>query len=384
MAISSCPMSTPSTSFRLVPWSQLGSAELRELSELAEHSEYAQPFMGSEWFDQYVKAFGPERPHLFMVRVNDRTVAALPMHYCRETWMGRSITTLAAMTNRWTPRFELLFRDGQLASAVSIIERMIDLSGCPVVYLDRLPCDSITLQAVQAALAQGRVRYHFDARNASPYKDLPSSSAELLAGLGGKFRSNLRNRERRLQKLGSVDFRVIDDRHDLPDALEEFFRLEQSGWKGTAGGAILSNDDALRFYRGYCAHAGVNAAVAFLSVNGTVVAANMFLMSSSTLFLLKTAYREDFSPYSPGQVITRHLIEHAISHGIERFDFLGVAMDWKLDWGCRLHQNTCLYVFADSLTGKAAYWTRFGMRHQLKKIKPLRDLVRRLQSKHRS
>src|SRR2546425_1250296 len=57
-------------------------------------------------------------------------------------------------------------------------------------------------------------------------------------GLKRKFKANLRNRERRLQALGDVAFAVARPGSEQRAALETFYALEASGWKGERGTAI--------------------------------------------------------------------------------------------------------------------------------------------------
>src|SRR5919106_421068 len=59
------------------------------------------------------------------------------------------------------------------------------------------------------------------------------SLQELLAtALRETRRQELRRRRRRLAEQGEINFEVLDGTGDLEACLEEFFRLEASGWKG--------------------------------------------------------------------------------------------------------------------------------------------------------
>jgi CelD/BcsL family acetyltransferase involved in cellulose biosynthesis len=86
------------------------------------------------------------------------------------------------------------------------------------------------------------------------------------------------------------------------------------------------------------------------------------------MFMHKTAYDPEFSPFAPGQVLTARVIGHGIEHGMDALDFLADNMPWKADWAPELRRHYRMLLFAPTARGRYAYWTRYGMREQAKRI----------------
>src|SRR5439155_24529693 len=143
------------------------------------------------------------------------------------------------------------------------------------------------------------------------------------------FKSNLRNRERRLQKLGEVTFEVTRRSAEQSRALEIFYTLEASGWKGEQGTAIAGRPDAKTFYDLLVQRASREMWIPILSVSGRPAAAQLIRVHGRTMFMLKTAYDPDFSPFAPGQLLTARLIRYGIENGMDVLDFLASNMLWK-------------------------------------------------------
>lgn len=66
------------------------------------------------------------------------------------------------------------------------------------------------------------------------------------ATISGKFRRQLARNERRLKNLAHVVLRPQDD---IGRWIDDFLRIEASGWKGRNGSAMASNDANRRYFR---------------------------------------------------------------------------------------------------------------------------------------
>jgi len=199
-------------------------------------------------------------------------------------------------------------------------------------------------------------------------------------GLKRKFKANLRNRERRLRTLGEVTFSVVRAGAEQPAALEVFYALEASSWKGKRGTAIAQCPRVKAFYDGLVDRTAQDIWIAVLSVAGQPVAAHLVRLADRTLLLLKTAYDPAFAPCTPGQLLTARLMQYGIDQGLEVLDFLAANMTWKRDWEPQLRGHYCLQLFAPSARGRYAYWSRYGLRESVKRIPGARRLVRWLRA----
>src|SRR5262249_4842271 len=136
----------------------------------------------------------------------------------------------------------------------------------------------------------------------SPYIPIAGSWTEYTRQLGGKFLSELRRRRRRLEAQGRLVLQVEDGRERLDELLAEGFQVEASGWKGTAGSAIIARRETQQFYREVAcwgAEQGV-LRLAFLRLNGRALAFDYCLEDRGFHYCLKTGYDPAYRELGPG------------------------------------------------------------------------------------
>ncbi|MEL7190681.1 MAG: GNAT family N-acetyltransferase, partial [Pseudomonadota bacterium] len=76
-----------------------------------------------------------------------------------------------------------------------------------------------------------------------------SDDVEFDAHLSANRRRSLRKARRKLESLGAVDIESLTKADALSDWIDDFLKLENSGWKGAEGSSILSNPDETELYR---------------------------------------------------------------------------------------------------------------------------------------
>lgn len=353
--------------------SGLSAADRAAWDELASHQPESGPFTDVAWVSSWIEAYRPGEALMLCGWEGGRLVGLAALQHVKERWAGRNVAVLQSLTNVGSPRFEFLSRAGGHAVEAGLWRELYAAGRWDVVRLDHVPVGSPTLTA---ALEVGReqgwtpvVEPTFE----SPWRSLGRPWDE---GLSRKFRANLRNRERRLEALGRVTFEVVNGAGQQGCALERFYELEASGWKAEAGTAIVLQGTVKAFYDRLVDRAAEHTWIPILGVGDRPVAAQLVRVHGRTMFILKTGYHPDFAPYAPGQLVTARLIRYGIERGMEALDFLGDNMTWKADWAPRLRPHFRLLVFAPRASGRYAYWSRYGLREQAKKVPALRRLVR--------
>lgn len=366
----------PALRVEFIDCARLSPRDREAWRALARAQEVSAPFLDLAWIESWLEAFRPPSPCLLGVREADVLVAVTPLQVVHETWAGRAITILRSLTNVESYRFDLLCAHGRPDLLEEVCRRLCRETTADVIDLDRLSSDSPTLDAVRAVAAALGWRLLLKESFESPWRPLCRSSGAWDVNLKSKFKSNLRNRERRIARLGEVRFEVVTgDEPARERALETFYTLEASGWKGEAGSAIVQRPLCRALYDRLVARAGDRAWIALLRVAGRAVAAQVLSVEGGTLFMLKTAYDPEFSQYSPGQLLTARVIRHGIEKGFEALDFLASNMSWKADWMPRLRPHVRALLFAPSANGRYAYWTRYGLREIARKVPGARQLA---------
>lgn len=243
------------------------------------------------------------------------------------------------------------------------------------IILNLVPEASPTLAAaLVAAKAAGWLTYT-SRQFSTPWRELPSDREEWGKGLKSKFRSNLRNREKRLGRLGEIRFEMINQTDRLAESLPDFYRLESSGWKWEDRSSIVQQPHIKAFYDHLALNSGESIRIAMLYLDDRPIAAQLLRVLNDWVYVLKIGHHPEFRKYSPGQLIMRRTLEHAIDSGVGNLDFLGEEETWKSDWNPTPNGNIRLSLFAPTAKGKYAYWIRHGTRKQVKKVPGARRLI---------
>jgi CelD/BcsL family acetyltransferase involved in cellulose biosynthesis len=299
-----------------------------------------------------------------------------------ESCWGRRLAVLQSRTNVESYRFDFLASEGRADIAEQLWRMLFDARRWEVIHLEHIPEGSSTLIAGLAVAGERGWRAVVQPTFLTPWRPL-SRAVPWDDGLKRKFKSNLRNRERRLATLGEVSFEVVTGDGALREALEVFYDLEAGGWKGEGGTAIARQQQVNRLYDRLLELAGEDMRIPILAVSGRAVAAHVLRVRGNIMFMLKTAYDEAYSAYAPGQLLTARVLQYGREHGLEALDFLADNADWKADWAPRFRQHDRLLLFAPSLPGRYAYWVRYGFREQAKRVPGLVGVIRWLKGRRR-
>ena len=323
----------------------------------------AHPFLRHEWLRAWWDCFGDgRRLHIVIARSNGRIIAIAPL--LRETaWMcGVPVRRLRLMHNDHTPRADVIVAEQPERAYRAIWTALAETKErWDVLLLGQLSRDSQTHKAF-AALAQadgGSVGVWRSSD--SPYLELKGTWENYFGSLPGKFRSNVRNRIARLQRIGEPALESIECGSAIESALADTIRLEESGWKRREGTAITSHAAVQRFYT-LLAHRAAEQGwlrLLFLTVGGQRIATSYSLSYEGRLFLCKTGYDPAYETCSPFKVLTYFATKRAFEEGLEEVDFLGDTEPWKLEWTPTVRSHDWLFVFSSSSRARLVYPLKF-------------------------
>jgi CelD/BcsL family acetyltransferase involved in cellulose biosynthesis len=216
------------------------------------------------------------------------------------------VLTAAPMAHAYlaTPVIDRSALDTTLEAMLACIA---DDAGLPkIVALDAMTMDGATMQALGRVLA---------ARGTAPYLlgqgVRPMLASELDAkryweeALSSSSRKKLRQHRRRLAEKGALAYRVWAAPAEVERALEDFLKLEASGWKGRQGTALLSHAADAAYARAMVAALAARgeAAIHALTLDAQPVSMQLVLRAGPTAFTWKTAYDETWRDASPGMLL---------------------------------------------------------------------------------
>jgi CelD/BcsL family acetyltransferase involved in cellulose biosynthesis len=326
----------------------------------------APPYMRAGWAAVWCSAFAGGPPSVICAWRDGRLAGVLPL--CRRSG------ALTSLTNAQTPGFGMLAEDGAVAAALA---RRVFAARPRHVDIAHVDAADPGLAALERSASDAGYRLLRTTIQRSPFVALDGRGAR-DAHLGAKQAANLRRRARRLASTGTVEIEVTDGRERLDDLLAEGFRLEGSGWKETRGTAIASRADTRDFYRALARWARDQRLLrlAFLRLDGRGLAFQLALQDAQAYYFLKGGYDPTASACAPGKLLAHAMIERAAASRLHRFEFLGDAEPWKLEWTRDCHERVRLQAFAPTPLGAVDRLAQTGYVHYARPLAK-RALARR-------
>jgi CelD/BcsL family acetyltransferase involved in cellulose biosynthesis len=319
-----------------------GEAEIARLSEawddLAERSG-APPFLYPGWISAWWRAFGKGRLEIVTVGSQGRLDSVLPV--------VRRGGAVFSPTNWHTPEFGLL---GDVDGSLDELLGRLFAARASQVALGALSSRGSDIERLQAAAASCRYSTLVRTLERSPVVELDQDWEDYERGLSSKLRHDVARCRRRLGDRGHVS---LDVRSDV-EALDEALALEQLGWKGTAGTAIVSRAETAQFYAEIAAWAAQRGwlRLIFLRVDERAVAVHIALEHAGSFLGLKAGFDPALRSMSPGNVLIHASLQRAFAIGLKRFEFLGAADAYKLRWATASYDRLLLQAFSPRPAGR--------------------------------
>ena len=247
---------------------------------------------------------------------------------------------------------DLLARD---ADALEALAEGLARDAVPVEF-GRLPADSPAIPALTRAFGR---RWTVVTRRLpdSPFISLDASWAEPESHLNSRRRSDLRRAARRAERLGELTTQIISpDPHELDALLDEALEVELHSWKREAKTAILCDPQEEAFMRAYAAAACPRGVLrlGFLRLDGRAIAMQIAMVAGGGYWLNKIGYDDEFAACSPGLLLLRDSIAHAVGEGLQSFEFLGRSEPWIGAWTDQARHTVALHAYPRTPVGAAA------------------------------
>jgi Acetyltransferase (GNAT) domain len=127
----------------------------------------------------------------------------------------------------------------------------------------------------------------------------------LCAALSAKHRKMIRRQERQLSESGRLEYVALTPDDDVSVWIEEFLRLEASGWKGRENTAIASNESDRNYFESIVKDAFRRGRLSMLALrlDGRPIAYKCDFPAGRGVFTFRIAFDENCSRNSPGMLL---------------------------------------------------------------------------------
>jgi hypothetical protein len=179
------------------------------------------------------------------------------------------------------------------------------VNGQPEAFLELpyIPAEGVIYQQlVELVRHRGLVTFDVEKSTRAIFKRRSSADQYLQQSLTADKRRDLNRKWRRLQEQGTLEFRTLTEATDLPQWIEQFLRLEASGWKGQEHTAIASKPYGPAYFQAMAETAFSEGQLLMLGLflNGEPLAIRCNFVSAPGSFFFKPAYNEAYAKFSPG------------------------------------------------------------------------------------
>jgi len=341
-----------------------------EWRRLCQEGPCDQPFFRPEWIAAVINAFAPkQRLLLITVREGSCLRAVLPLLEGKKSVFGIRFTSFCGAANvEYSCRFDLIHgRSGDVAEIGRAVWNYLRESRAwDAVELPIVPSGGAAERFLMIAREEGFLTLQHEVTR-SPYLPLNHSrnAADFSSfGRDARFRKNLRRRRRNLEADGRLTLRGAQKADT--DTLQQLYHIEQSGWKGKKGTAILDSNETRQFYDSVAKSAERFGYLSlyFLEQGSSTIAAQFGLTYRGKHYAVKSGYDEKYEEYGPGHLITGMTLRDCVQRGICEYDFLGQQEGWKMEWASEVRPHASCHIFRKSLLGhllKAATQGRYKL-----------------------
>lgn len=197
----------------------------------------------------------------------------------------------------------LLRRGSERAAFSGLMTGLRESSGPGLIELGFVGADGPVFDAITNVIEKERAASLTTDQFERATLDTPADFESYFRNtFDGKRRKELTRQANRLAERGTVEATTLKS-NSTPDFwIDDFLRLEASGWKGKEQTAFASNDGDRAFFRTIAdeAHRRQCLMMLALRVNETPIAMKFNLLAGDAAFAFKIAFDEEWSVYSPG------------------------------------------------------------------------------------
>lgn len=367
----------------LVGGAEIIEALIAEWIALCEEGASNEPFFRPKWFQAFVNNFEKEI-RLITVRKAGKLRAVLPLVIKKEKLHGIPVRKLAGVFNLQSQRFDLIHGadENEKNEILKILWEEIKKQPKWDVFEIRLvPKESWLADLLKIAESENHQTGIWE-MDGAPFVELPQGVdkekliEEHFGSLKKHFRQELKRRLRRLQEIGKVEF--TSARNYSPDLIKRYLELEMRSWKGRRGTAAACDVRREKLHDDFAFAAAEKDALYIyeLKLDGKTIAMSINLRYGRKTVFWKTSFDENYSRYSPGNLVIREFLMDCIKNGSSELDMLSPATDYKKVWASGEREHVAFYIFQRGIIGFGLQKWKFSIISRLRNFKSKKPKAR--------
>ena len=299
-----------------------------DVQRLFADAESSSVELGVAWFRNFVDTVKLPRssPKFYVLNLNGVPVAALPVFAKSTLVPGHS--RVDSLTHYYTALYAPVLAPGVAGPELAPLFERIISDHSPMGEMRFAPMDPLSdgyAAMLQALRLAGMLPFRFFSFG-NWYLKVPGSWTNYLAHRHGQLRNTIKRMEKKLaQESGTIE--VITGVEGLQRGLAAYQQVYSASWK--------NEEPFPEFVPGLIATAAAQGwlRLGVVWLGGRPIAAQLWMVSNGKAEIYKLAYDEAFKAYSPGSVLTAHLMQHVFEKDhVQEVDYLIGDDPYKKSW----------------------------------------------------
>jgi CelD/BcsL family acetyltransferase involved in cellulose biosynthesis len=271
---------------------------------------------------------------IVLLETDGEVSGILPLYRFKKQVHGLPCRAIAPFTELYSGRAGFLLRDPRREQIDLLLNSLLETEKDWDIFQVTLLDGSAPHREFFASQLHTDLACEEIAKHSSPYIELQENWDHHFASLPKKFRSTIRNGEKRLRESGRLEYREFGDNAEFEAFAAAMLEIERDSWKESAGTSLTAN----RLQEAFHTDLLKNAVAAgwfsghLLLLNGEPIAYVYGLLHNGIFSDLKESYKSRFREMSPGHVLKSYVFQSLYSHRARIYDFMGACEDYKMKW----------------------------------------------------
>ena len=280
----------------------------------------------------------------------------LPLFRRSKTIRKLPFRGIGLLTELYSGRSGFLLGDQSAELLRESLERICSKTPAWDVFSLTLLEDSPSEKLVEALASTAGFSLQLIEKQYSPYIPFQKNWEQHFAALPKKFRSTIRNGEKRLRDRGQLTYRECLTADDAGQFNSAVLDIERDSWKEAAGTSIAANPVHEAFHRAITVRAAERGFFSghLLLLDGQPIAYVMGLLYNGVFLDLKESYKNSFRESSPSHVLKNFIFARLYEREAKVFDFMGNCEEYKMKWTDKTYCRNTYLLFNNTLRGRLA------------------------------
>lgn len=347
---------------------------------LADKQGSYMPFLCFDWFKLWLEHFLKDNKLLILLLYKeDEVVTIVPFLIREEKFKGINVRKIELIGNVYSPFRYFLFSEledqARKEHAAFIFGFFSNTyKRWDILDLNPIPEENDYFDILNMAIKKTGLKYSEYFCFGDWYLDeIDCSGDEYVANLPKKIRKDVPYCQRRLQKMGNLEFKLIKNDDLIDNYMNLYYDLYSKSWQEKEGiGPTFHRDLAkMAAKKGWLR-------LGFLFLDDSPMSSQFWISCDDTAFILKTVYDQNYNKFSPGKILTAEMMKYVIDiDKVKTVDFVQGDESYKKDWTPKRRERKGIMVYNNNIKGQFLAFLNnnilpiFNKYEYLKKIKEM-------------